>query len=295
MDEEFDGDDLVRLLRRHGGTAVADALVACSYYRTDPEALELITSCDEGAAMLIVRGSNGRERRVALAGGYVLSNDGRLAAAVQLLETDTDREQKRMEARLAAFGITARVEADDLNTICNALEALERAEVPGRSARGRIMALVEKYGSERTVLKFINSCIALTPGDQPIPGDVTIALVSVLRRLGDFDGALEATNTLLSHANGLSRAEQRILFTQRAAVWLDHYDLRPDRDVLKKARACADKSWAMGPSTECSLVYQRLKKLEADRADQQSAVETSKRKRSVAEAEAAWLRPKAAS
>lgn len=293
MEQEFDGDELAKLLKKPGAAAVATALLGCSYYRTDPEVLEVITSCDVNAATVNVTGSSGgRERRVALAGGYVISDHGLVAAAIQLLETDADREQRAMESRLAVLGITSRVEAEDLNTLHEGLEALDRGELPNRSSRGRCIGLVEKYGSDRTGLKLINSMIAVVPRDKPVPGDLTIALVSLLRRLNDQERAFEATNTLISDANGLSEAERRILFTQRAALWLDRYEARSHPEALKKARACADNSWAIEPSSQCSLVYQRLKKLEADMADEHSEIAVAKRERSLAQARTDWHRPK---
>lgn len=114
-------------------------------------------------------------------------------------------------------------------------------------------------------------CGALGPADQPVPGDLLMAEVAVRRRLGDSDGAMKVTDALLSQENGLSREEQRILFTQRAAVWLDLDEFRPYQVALSKARAAANKSWTMGASHQCRLVYQRLQKLEADAANEQTS------------------------
>lgn len=219
MEQEFDGEHLARLVRRSGGGAVRAALIGCGFYRTDPEAVDTIVSCD-AAAMLVVRGAAGRERRAALGGGYVLCRDGRLIAAMEAATSEADRARLRDERTVAAFGISAKVEEEDAPVLAAAIEGALRGDRPP-AARAQAIALARKYGTSRVTLKFVDAWI--TALGSPPPGDLVIERVSALRELGEVDQALAAAELVLRPSNRLSRSEQAVLFTQRAALWLDLY------------------------------------------------------------------------
>ena len=53
-----------------------------------------------------------------------------------------------------------------------------------------------------------------------------------------------------------------ILATIRAAIYLDIFEKRNDRDLLVLSRKTVNKAWAINKSDEASNVYQRLQKFE---------------------------------
>jgi len=80
--------------------------------------------------------------------------------------------------------------------------------------------------------------------------------------MGACEDALAHTEILTAKANGLSRDECRILLVQRGALWLDAFDTSRDPACLERAEQCAKRSWAIGPSDECSALYNRLRRAE---------------------------------
>ena len=259
MEDEFDGDEIARLIRREGGCTIAEALTGCGFYRDDPERLTVILGCDAARATVSIA-STGAPRTVALAGGYVVSADGRLGAAIAGMTTAADRDEAARRRAVAAFGIGGRVEDGDLPVLAEAIAALNDAALPPEPARAEAMWLARKYGSARTVLKFTDAWRTRAAG--PIPADILIQHVACLRELGHVDDALIATDVVTGRGHGLAPGALSVLMTQRAALWLDRFELRGEAALLARAREAANRSWAIGPSDECGLVYQRLKMLE---------------------------------
>lgn len=288
MEREFEGDWIARILRGPKGNLIAAALVGCHYYRDDPDDLEVISACDLDAATLLVRRC-GRERRTALAAGYILCSDSRLDDAISLAETDDDRERRKMERRVAAFGITARMEEEDLVHLCEALEGASTGRLPPHSIRTRIIAIVQKYGPDRCVRKLLEDWVANIPREQPVPGDMIIQLTAVLRGLGELDKALQWTDALNSPFARFTKGEKCVLLNQRASLWLDLYEIRGDAKLLRRARECAKKSWAIQPSNECGNVYERLKRIEADQDADLTRVQNRERAKQAEAVEAKWL------
>ena len=140
--------------------------------------------------------------------------------------------------------------------------------MPSRRVRDRVLGLVEKYDA-KLVEKLCQLWLSSWAG--PAPGDLVIARTSALRHCGRTDDAISCTDILLLEMSGLSRSEQRILLTQRAALWLDKFEYRNDPIFLDRAERCAARSYRIEPSEACSLVYQQLKKLRSDYREEQSA------------------------
>lgn len=263
-DQEFESDFVASLLRREGAKAIVDALQGCRCYRDDPDAPDTILACDQASLRLAIRTPTGRERVVALADVYVVSTDGRLAAAVESLTSEADRADAEMRRRVFAFGIAKRIEADDLVALSNGIAALVEG-VPPQTDRQRTLGLARKYGDARTVLRFTEAWRAF--GEAQSLGDVAIQHVACLRELDRTRDALAATDILQSTDHGLPLSAQSVLFTQRAALWMDLFEIANDAALLARARQSAARSWAIRPSEECSLVYKRLAKLERSELD----------------------------
>lgn len=259
-DTDFDGEDLARRLRRQGGAELAQALVGCAFYRDDPDAAATITACDPATGRITVRQAGGATQAFALATGYVLP-DPRLAAVVGALVTPVEQAETALRQRIAAFGIRARIESDDLPALARVLDSATTHTLPYRDDRLAGLALMAKYGSAHDMARLTSAWLDAA-GDAP-PGEVLIENVAALRACGSLREALARTDVLRHQANGLDRNETSVLFTQRAAVLLDLHETRLDPDLLARARECASRSWAIAPSEECSMVYRRLAKLEA--------------------------------
>lgn len=265
VEDEFDGDQLARLVARQGGQNIAAALIGCNYYRTDPDALQLITGCDARTASVVVRTPAGRGRRAPLRGAYVIAPSVELARAIAASRTPADIEREEAEGRLAALGWTGRMQDDDLAVLSGAIKALEDGEPLGRTARTDVLRRAEKYGQPRPLLKLLKLWAESYAEIVNVPGDILIGLAKALRHSGSTYEALRATDILQSKTSELSSSDRRILFTQRAAIWMDIYELTNEVAALQRARACAEKSWAIEGSDECNLVYKRLHKLEHER------------------------------
>lgn len=263
MDEdEFEGDTIVDLLARPGAAAILAALPGCSAYRDDPDAAMVIRSCDPHALQIHVEDRAGHVRAYPLRGRYVVSTDGRLRAAIAANVTDGDRARDAAVRRIATFGMAGRIEAGDVADLAGAIDSIERGVLPKLADRRRTTALARKYGSPRIVLRFTDHWRRLAGGS--VPADILIEHVACLRELGEIENALAGTEILQRRDHDLSPSAQGVLFTQRAALWLDLYELRRDPAHLDLAQQAADRSWAIGPSRECRGVHGRLRKLRED-------------------------------
>lgn len=256
--EEMVGEDLLPLVLGPAGEVVAAALAGCRYYREDPDRAETIVSCERNGR-LFLRGADGRQRGAPLAAGFVLLAPGVRQVLDGALGPDLRREQQQ-RAFLSAFGLTVRVEQQDLAPLCAAIEQARGGGLPERDARVAIIAMVQKYGAGRQVEMLCK--LWLGNGPSSPPGDVLIALVDALRHTGKIREALARTDVLMESGAGLAQGEMGVLFCQRAALWLDLYDHARDPQMLSRARQSAARSWAIAPSEPCSSVYRRLEKLE---------------------------------
>lgn len=90
-----------------------------------------------------------------------------------------------------------------------------------------------------------------------------------LRELSDYQNALAGTEILRDKGHGLTSKVQSILYTQRAALWLDLFEVQQDPELLARARECAKRSWAIAQSSECHNLYQRLRRLELEQATEE--------------------------
>lgn len=258
--EEMTGEEILPLVLGPAGQAVAAALVGCHYYRDDPDHAEVIVSCEKNGR-LFLRGQDGRQRGAPLAAGFVLLTPGVRQVLDEALGPDLRREQQQ-RAFLSAFGLTARVEQQDLVRLCAAIEQARSGGMPDRDERVAVIAMVQKYGAGRQVEML--SKLWLGNGSPSLPGDVLIALVDALRHTGKIREALARTDVLLAPHMSVTRSEASVLFCQRAALWLDIYEHARDPDLLTRARQSAARSWAIAPSEPCSGVYRRLEKLESE-------------------------------
>ncbi|WP_374293806.1 hypothetical protein [Sphingomonas sp.] len=261
-EDEFEGDAIADLLVRPGAAAILAALPGCSVYRDDPDAAVIIRSCDGQALQIHVEDRAGHVRAYPLRGRYVVSTDGRLRAAIESNVTEDDRARELAVRRIATFGMAGRIEAGDIADLAQAIEGIERGVLPGLADRRRTTALARKYGSPRIVLRFTDHWRRLAGSS--IPADILIEHVACLRELGEIENALAGTEILRRNDHDLAPSAQGVLFTQRAALWLDLYELRRDSTHLDQAQQAADRSWAIGPSRECRGVYGRLRKLRED-------------------------------
>jgi hypothetical protein len=239
---------------------IAAALAGCRFYRDDPDQAEMIASCERNGR-LFLRGAGGRQRGVPLAAGFVLLAPGVRQVLDDALGPDLRREQQQ-RAFLSAFGLTARVEQQDLAPLCAGIEQARGGGMPERDERIAIIAMVRKYGAGRQVEMLCKLWLGNEPSSPP--GDVLIALVDALRHTGKVREALAGTDILLAPKTGITRSEAGVLFCQRAALWLDLYEHARDPELLSRARQSAARSWAIAPSEPCSSVYRRLEKLEGE-------------------------------
>ena len=261
---ELAGEDILPLLVGTQAERVAEALCSCFYYRDDPDKPFEIVECDTETRQLVVR-RDGQTRRVGFMGAYILHGKPQAEIFEQALSPEelAAREDK-ME--VAAFGFRGTVALADLGQLASALREARVAGMPSRTVRDRTLAMVEKYDGN-LIEKLCR--LWLSRWDGPVPGDVAIARASALRHSGRTDDAIACTNILLMEKSGLSRLEERILLTQRAALWLDKFEYRDDPIFLDRAERSAKRSWRLGESEACSLVYQRLKKLRSEYQTQQ--------------------------
>jgi hypothetical protein len=259
-EEDMVGEDLLPLVLGPAGEQVAAALVGCRYYRDDPDDAAVIVSCERNGR-LVLRGNDGRRRGALLAAGFVLPAAGVRQVLDDALGPDMRREQQQ-RAVLSAFGLTARVEQQDLAPLCAAIAQARGGGMPERDERVAVIAMVQKYGVGRQVEMLCK--LWLGNGPSSPPGDVLIALVDALRHTGKIGEALARTDILKEPGSGLARGETGVLFCQRAALWLDLYEHARDPGMLSRARQSAARSWAIGPSEPCGGVYRRLEKLESE-------------------------------
>lgn len=258
-EDEFDGDLIADRLSRPGAETIADALIGCRTYRADPEATEDIVSCDPARQRLLVSGRTGGMREVALRGAYILRGDGRLREALAAFTTDADRRAEADARLVASWGFAGRLARKEADVLAAAMRAIVADQLQSRPMRQQVAGLARKYGSPRHVLRFTERWRRLA--GNAVPADVLIEHVACLREIGRIDDALTATEVLRRRDHGLEPHALAVLFTQRAALWLDLFDVRGDPSLLKRARESAGRSWAIAPSEQCSAVYGRLGKI----------------------------------
>ncbi|PZQ51947.1 MAG: hypothetical protein DI555_19860 [Novosphingobium pentaromativorans] len=257
--EDISGEDILPLLHRPDGQRLADSLIGAGFYMDDPETIATIIAFDPRSRAVRVETPGGQSRNLPFASGYVLLTPA-LVSAIAFLRTPADEERDRMRRKIAAFGFRSKIEDDELPGLLAAVEAAHAYRLPWREERFEGLRLVRKYGSAREEAKLLTAW--LEGADDPPPGDMVIALVSALRETGHPIEALARTDLVTRKANGLDRKETCILLTQRGALWLDRYELEHDPEFLDRARQCAKRSWAIEPGEECSMLYNRIRKLE---------------------------------
>lgn len=257
--EDVSAEAILPLLHKPGGQHLAEGLIGASFYVDDPDALTTIVSLDLRRCAVRVQFPDGRARSLPFASGYVLLTPP-LVSAISALHTPADEASERMRQKIAAFGFRSKIEDDDLPGLLAAIEAAQSYRLPWREERIEGLRLSRKYGTAREEAKLASAW--LEGAIDPPPGDVVIALASALRDSGKPIEALSLTDLVTRKANGLDREETRVLVTQRGALWLDRYELQHDAECLDRARQCAKRSWAIGPSEECSMLYRRIDKLE---------------------------------
>ncbi len=145
----------------------------------------------------------------------------------------------------------------------------------------------EKYGAHRPLLKLLRQWGDLC-GPADLPGDLVIQVTSTLRTVGYLREAIAQTDILLRRDHGLSPEQSQILFNQRAALWLDLYELGNDSKLLARARRAAGQSWAIGPSDHCSNVYEKIKRLETASGDEARPLQQAKNKQMIDREWATW-------
>jgi len=261
-DDDIPGEEILPILRGPGGAAVAAALVGCSFYRDDPDRVWAITDCDANTGRLTVSLPGGATKPFALAAGYVLVSPA-LRSALELGITPELREAKEKQRQIASFGFVAKVEGADLEGLCAAVRSAREARVPSPRERAHFIALVEKYGQPRTVIKLLSAWLDAA-GGVCLP-DVLIVLLANLRHSGRITEGLSRTEVLLVPGLNVTDRERQVLLHQRAGLLADRFEQTAERQLLAEARRCANISWAIGPSEYCSAVYQRLEKLEQGR------------------------------
>ena len=91
-----------------------------------------------------------------------------------------------------------------------------------------------------------------------------IHLAYVFRQTGLLKQALQVTNVVEFSSERFKCPPHlmSILATIRAAIYLDIFEKRNDRDLLVLSRKTVNKAWAINKSDEASNVYQRLQKFE---------------------------------
>lgn len=260
--EDLPGEEILALLHRAEGDTIAAAMTGTTFYVDDPDAPQPILSCDRERGTIRIAGTGGQSRNVALSRGYVLLTDG-LRAAIAALRTPADEQADRDRQALAAFGFCANVETQDRPALLAAIAAAREFRTPFRDDRFEGLRLARKYGSAREEIRLVDAWLA--GASDPPPGDLVIAGVGSLRDSGRITEALERTELLTRPANGLSARERQILFVQRGAILLDLHEVNAAPELLERAEQCAKRSWAIGPTEECSELYQRLRK-QSDRA-----------------------------
>jgi hypothetical protein len=103
-EDELEGEAIAPLLARGDTAAIIGALLGCHAYRDDPDRLSTVV-----ASM---------RRDV-----YIISGDRRLRQAMDACTTDDDRRTAADRQRIAAFGITAPIDADDPPALVEAVES----------------------------------------------------------------------------------------------------------------------------------------------------------------------------
>jgi hypothetical protein len=260
-EEDIPGEDLASVIRGQNGAPVADALMGCSFYRDDPDDLATIAQCDRGSGRLSLQFPTGATRVANLASGYVLLTPA-LRAALEAAITPAQREEKRARASITAYGFTGAIEQQDIDPLLSAIRSAQAGVVPQIDERRPALRLAEKYGAERVVAKLASAWVDADPA-KVLP-DVLITLLSALRHSGRSSEALARSEILRTPGLGLSPSEERVLFTERAALLADRYEQTRTPEFLAEARKAASRSWANGPSEHCSHVFERLKKLERE-------------------------------
>lgn len=260
-EEDIPGEELALVIRGANGAPVAEALIGCSFYRDDPDDLATITQCDRGSGRLSLRSRGGASRVAGLASGYVLLTPA-LRAALEASITPAQRAEKKARASIAAYGFTGAIEQQDIDPLLSAIRSAQEGVVPPIDERRHALRLAEKYGAERVVAKLASAWVDTDPA-KVLP-DVLITLLPALRHSGRSAEALARSEILRSPGLGLSPSEERVLFTERAALLADRYEQTRTPEFLAEARKAVNRSWANGQSEHCSHVYERLKKLERE-------------------------------
>jgi hypothetical protein len=260
-EEDIPGEDLASVIRGANGAPVAEAIIGCSFYRDDPDDLATITQCDRGSGRLSLQFPKGTTRVAGLASGYVLLTPA-LRAALEAAITPAQHAEKNARASIAVYGFTGAIEQQDVGPLLSAIRSAQEGVVPPIDARRRALGLAEKYGTERVVAKLALAWVDADPA-RMLP-DVLIALLYALRHSGRSSEALARSEILRLPGLGLSPSEERVLFTERAALLADRYEQTRTAEFLVEARKAASRSWANGPSEHCSHVFERLKKLERE-------------------------------
>jgi hypothetical protein len=261
-EDEIAGEEILPILRGPRGAEVAEALVGCGFYRDDPDQTWPISDCDANSGRITVSLPSGATKPFALVAGYVLVTPA-LRGALDAGITPELREARAKQTELAAFGFIAKIEDGDLEALCAAVRSAKVGRVPPPRERRHLMHLTEKYGQARTVIKLLNAWVDAADG-ACLP-DVLIVLVSHLRHSGRTVEGLAHTEILAVRGVDLTDSERQVLLHQRAGLLADRYEQTGDRHLLGKARQCANRSWASGPTGHCSAVYQRLERLEKGR------------------------------
>jgi hypothetical protein len=218
-----------------------------------------IEACDANSGRLTLRLASGATRLLQLSQGYVLLTPALREALAGGLTREM-RDEKAKRAEVASFGFTTRIEKDDLDCLCEAVQSARSGRLPSPDERKRLLGAAEKYGPARPIMKLANAWLEAGMGEF-LP-DVLISLVAHLRHAGRTQEALDRTDVLLQRGLRMTDMERMILFTERAAICADRYEQTGDREHLREARRCANTSWANGPSDHCSMVYRRIEMLE---------------------------------
>ena len=262
LEHELDGKEVVQLL----DTLDRDQALAL---------LHRVLLCDDERELLITDISV--EKRQLVAGGKTIAFNfaanrmtfvevagrSRLKDAVMANLSPGEKQFKSDLAEIRFFGGLIASEllssGQAVSVLAGAIRSTAAGQCPDSDRRFDVYEIIERYKIFTGGIRLLRLWVDMAVSSKTSSQDIIIKLAAFLRYNGQLSAALETTDCLEKNATRFSRPQQSILWTQRAAILLDLYEANRDPRHLESADLCARKSWAIKPSEECSMVFNRLK------------------------------------
>jgi len=234
---DIDGKELLVHLRDIYRELLLNSIVGCKFQHNDWDHEAVIAACDPESGRIMVE-SRGVERLEWLSSGFVLCSDNMRAALKLALNAGEDTT--RSKATRVSPADDDRTASGVLAVLAAQIRNAHAIGVPEKSRRKAVLELDENFRWQPLIEQICR--IWMAKSDEPVLGDVLIKLVRVLRHTGRIEEALENLLILDGNLELFKLDELEILFNQRAALFLDYFDLSGNRKMLQFAESSCDQA-----------------------------------------------------